>query len=275
MTNALIKQERVRLAGKYKTSRYNLLLVIIFTVINLVLLVTQSNRYFLFSATVPYFIADIGMTFGGMYPDEFYFETGISPLFDSTGFFFFLSIAIVILIFYFICFILSKEHKVGWIIAALVMFSIDTAALLLLYGLEGIIDIAFHGWVIFDLASGIKAYNDLKKLPELNPEEEAAAEETNVAESEVLYIADETVKHRVLLQTEVLGHDIVYRRIKGSINELVVDGKVYDRIEMVSERAHSLCAKIDGHEIKVGYNGAFASYAELDGEVIAKKTRLI
>jgi len=178
MTNELIKQERARLEGKYRTSRYNLLLVIIFTVVNIVLLVTQSNRYFLFSATVPYFIADIGMVFGGMYPEEFYFETGVQPLFDTTGFVFLLSVAIVILAFYLLCFMMSKNKKVGWLIAALVFFSVDTAALLFLYGFEGIIDIAFHGWVIFDLASGIKAHSDLKKLPEPVPEEEPAAEQS-------------------------------------------------------------------------------------------------
>ena len=174
MTNELIRQERARLEGKYKSSRFNLLLVIIFTVINIVLLVTQSNRYFLFSATVPYFIADLGMLYAGMYPEEFYFETGITPLFDTTGFVFFLSVAILILVFYLICFMQSKNKKVGWLIAALVFISIDTAMCLLLYGFEGILDIVFHGWVIFDIASGIKAYSDFKKLPELAPEEENA-----------------------------------------------------------------------------------------------------
>lgn len=185
MTNELIKQEKARLEGKYKSSRFNLLLVIVFTVINIVLLVTNSNSYFLFSATVPYFVADLGMLLSGMYPEEYYIELEFTPTLGTEVFIFLLSVAAVMLIFYLICFLLSKERKVGWLIAALVFFSIDTAACLFLYGFEGILDIAFHAWVIFDLASGIKAHNDLKKLPEPAPEEEPAAEQSeNVSASE-------------------------------------------------------------------------------------------
>lgn len=46
--------ERYTLENKYNTTRYNLLLVIGFTLINIVLLVTNSDRYFLFSAYIPY-----------------------------------------------------------------------------------------------------------------------------------------------------------------------------------------------------------------------------
>jgi hypothetical protein len=277
MTNELIKQERARLEGKYRTSRYNLLLVIIFTVINIVLLVTQSNTYFLFSASVPYFIADIGMLFAGMYPEEFYFETGIQPMLDITGFVFVLSIAIVILLAYLLCFIKSKNRKVGWLIAALVFISADTAMCLVLYGLEGVIDIVFHGWVIFDLACGIKAHNALNKLPEPVPEEEPAAEQSAddaEADSEPLYPADMGAKARVRVQANALGHEVVYRRVKRRINELVIDGKVYDYVEMISEPAHNLSAKIGSHQIEAGFNGLFTCYIKLDGETIAKKNGL-
>jgi hypothetical protein len=170
----------------------------------------------------------------------------------------------------------SKNNKVGWLIAALVFFSIDTGLTFFLYGLEGIADLLFHAWVIFDISCGIKAYSDLKKLPELAPEEAPIEEQGESANgnSEPLYTADMSVKHRVLLQTEALGREVIYRRV-GNINELVIDGKVYDSVVMVAETKHALSAKIDGHEIKVGYNGVFSSFAELDGEVIAKKRRLI
>ena len=272
MTNALIKQERVRLAYRYNRARYNLLIAIIFTVINIVLLVTKSDSYFLFSATVPYFIADLGMLYAGMYPEEVYFELGFEPFLDSTGFAFVISIAVVVLLVYLLCFIFSKNNKSGWLIAALVFFALDTLALILLYGFD-LFDVLFHAWVIYDIACGIKAHGDLKKLPELAPEEETDTA-TALTDSEPLYTADMSVKHRVLLQTEALGREVIYRRVNKT-NELVIDGKVYVSVEMLAEPAHSLSARIDGHEIKVGYNGIFASYAELDGEVIAKKTRLI
>jgi hypothetical protein len=253
------------------------LLVIVFTVINIILLVTQSNTYFLFAASVPYLIVDLGMLFAGMYPEEFYFLTGIKPIFDLTGFIFILSVAVVILLVYFLCFMQSKNNKVGWLIAALVFISADTAMCLVLYGLEGVIDIVFHGWVIFDLACGIKAYRDLKKLPEPVPEEEPAAEQSAddaEADSEPLYPADMGAKARVRVQANALGHEVVYRRVKRRINELVIDGKVYDYVEMISEPAHNLSAKIGSHQIEAGFNGLFTCYIKLDGETIAKKNGL-
>ena len=45
----------VNLESKYNKSIANLLLVVIFTVINIVLLVLNANSYFLFSAFIPYF----------------------------------------------------------------------------------------------------------------------------------------------------------------------------------------------------------------------------
>ena len=192
-----------------------------------------------------------------------------------TGFFFMLSIAVLVLLVYLLCFIQSKNNKVGWLIAALVFFSIDTGLTFFLYGLEGIADLLFHGWVIFDISCGIKAYNDFNKLPELAPEEAPMEEQgENTGDSMPLYTADMTVKARVLLQTEALGREVIYRRV-GETNELVIDGKVYSSVVMIAETKHTLSAKIDGHEIKVGYNGAFSSFAELDGEVIAKKRRFI
>ena len=57
--------ERYTLENKYNTTRYNLLLVIGFTLINIVLLVTNSDRYFLFSAYIPYTVATLGMILCG------------------------------------------------------------------------------------------------------------------------------------------------------------------------------------------------------------------
>ena len=53
--------ERYNLENKYNTTRYNLLLVIGFTLVNIILLVTNSDRYFLFSAYIPYTVANFGM----------------------------------------------------------------------------------------------------------------------------------------------------------------------------------------------------------------------
>ena len=53
--------QREQLANKFMSARHNLLLVVIFTLVNIVLLVAQSNSYFLFSASIPYYLVDLGM----------------------------------------------------------------------------------------------------------------------------------------------------------------------------------------------------------------------
>ena len=158
--------------NKYNSARGNLLLVVIFTVINIILLVTQSDRYFLFSAFVPYFIAWEGMFFCGMFPAEYYAEewAGIE-FFDKSLFGILLAIAAVIVVIYLLCWIFSKKNKVGWLVAALVLFVADTLGMFVLQniGADSIIDVLFHIWVVYYLIAGIHAYGKLKKLP---PEEE-------------------------------------------------------------------------------------------------------
>ena len=170
--------ERDRLEQRYRSARSSLLLVIVFTVINMGLIITKQFTYFLFSAYVPYFITDLGMVLSGQYPADYY--TGDMEgmaIFGKNFFYIMFAVAIVILMVYLICWLFSKDKKAGWIVAALVLFCIDTAVMLLLAGisLDMIIDILFHAWVIFDLASAAVAARKLKKLP---AEEEISAEDT-------------------------------------------------------------------------------------------------
>ena len=60
--------QKEELENKYKSSLSNLLLVMAFTAINIVLLVTNADTYFLFSAFIPYLCVDTGMYLCGMYP---------------------------------------------------------------------------------------------------------------------------------------------------------------------------------------------------------------
>ena len=61
-------------ATRYNTARHNILSVVIFTLINIILCVTNSGRYFLFSAFVPYMLVGMGMFECGLYPTEYYNE---------------------------------------------------------------------------------------------------------------------------------------------------------------------------------------------------------
>ena len=153
-------------------ARGTLVAVLVFTVINVVLVACKANVYFLFSAYIPYMISVLGMIYCGVYPAEFYGEEGMEQLFDKPVLAVFLIIAAAILAQYLLSWILSKKWG-GWLVFALVVFSLDTAAMLVISGiqLESILDILIHGLVIFSLARGVWGYFKLKKLPTETPGE--------------------------------------------------------------------------------------------------------
>ena len=281
-------QARAMYEQRYKSSRINLILVVFLTVINIIMLIAKDYSYFLFSACVPYELVNTGMFFCGMHSVEYAGEIDFTPL-DSSVFVVMLIIAIIILALYLLCFFLSKK-KVAWFIVAVVMFSIDTALMLVLWPIgESILDILFHGWVIFSLVYGLVAWNKLKKLPDeettvTNAQEsqteplsvdsvEGEQKELTVKNSSIIRIADIDVKTRILAETQYQGINIVYRRVKRT-NELVINGNVYDEYEALAELPHVLTAIYDGHKIAVGYNGTH-SLITVDGQLLAKKLRLI
>lgn len=271
--------QRQTLESKYAKSRHNLLLVVAFTAINILLLVLNSNTYFLFSAYIPYILVDTGRFFTGMYSQEYYAEQYINTEFLGTWFYIAtLIIATAILALYLISWFGSKNGKVGWSVFALVLFSVDTVALLLLGGItvENMIDILFHAWVIFSLISGISAHKKLSSLPcEADTEQTApiTADNTCAVNSQIIRPAQTNTKAKILLEAEAMGHKITYRRVK-RVNELIVDGNVYDEMEALIEFAHCLHANIDGHRIDAGFDGASHSYINIDGQQVARKFRI-
>ena len=265
---------------KYRASRLNLLLVVVFTAINLILLVTNANSYFLFSAFAPYFIASIGMFLCGRFPEEYYVDGLEEMVFlDNSFFAALLIIAFILTLLYLLAWFMSSKNRVGWLIFALVFFSLDTLGMLVLNGFsfDTIIDIVFHAWVIYYLVIGIIAHNKLKNLP---PEEETVLSGETVPQpiegaeqnSNAIREADKDAKHRVLLEASALKYDICYRRVKHT-NELVINGKVYDEIHGLMEYPHTLKAFIDGHYIAAGYTGTH-SFINVDSENVAKKVRI-
>ena len=61
--------QRELLMGKFARSRGTILAVVAFSVVNILLMVTNANLYFLFSAYVPMILLDMGMFYCGKYPD--------------------------------------------------------------------------------------------------------------------------------------------------------------------------------------------------------------
>ena len=151
------KNSRGYLEKSFNSSRSTLIGVLLFTVINLVLLVAQSERYFLFSASVPYYLTVLGMvmdSWGG----SGYMITA-------------LVISAVILVVYLVAWLLSKKRR-GWLTAAAVLFTIDTVALvwfsiaLLENPLVNIMDLVFHVLVLWQLFQGVRAGKKLREMPD-------------------------------------------------------------------------------------------------------------
>ena len=86
--------------------------------------------------------------------------------------------------------------------------------------------------------------------------------------------ADRSVKARILLEARTEDYEICYRRVK-SVNELVINGIVYDEIKGVLEFTHNLSAVVDGHTIEAGLSENNYSYISFDGECLADKYRII
>ncbi len=249
-----------------KMARSNLLLMIALTVVNIILLATGADTMLLFSATVPYYVAAFGIF------------SEISQLIVAG-----LVIAAVILVLYLLCWIFSKKHY-GWMIAALVFFILDSIAMIGLYILaedfSGILDLVIHIWVLYYLIIGVRYGYKLKNIPPEEVVEYEQAEQQTIPSTDAqgnsvaLRVVQNDVKNKILIDGEYLGHYICYRRV-GRVNELVIDGYVYDELEILVETAHALEATIDGHNIQVGFDGAMHSYIRIDSERVAKKLRLI
>jgi fatty acid desaturase len=178
------RMQRHALASKYNAARSNILLLVIFSAINLIMLATNAGTYFLFSASVPYLITGLGMFFCGMAPEEAYEGLDGMYFMDKSLFVVMFIISMLILVLYLLCWLFSKNNKVKWLITALVLFSIDTLIMFAYYGISPnmIIDIIFHIWVIVILAMGIDAHYKLKKMPV--EETMIEAEYTEISEEE-------------------------------------------------------------------------------------------
>jgi hypothetical protein len=275
---------------KYKNARATLLMIVSFTAINLLLLITNSNIYFLFSAFFPCFITTIGMFLCGRFPVEYYNDTPEIVFLNDSFFVIMLVIAVLITLLYLLSWFMTRKNRVGWLIFSLVIFGLDTLGMLLINGfhIESIMDILFHGVILYYISLGICAHYKYKKFMnddettticenvyEVTDENEADNPENianNQQDSPILRKADPNVKHRVLLKTRIFNYEICYRRVKHT-NELVINGNVYDELEGVIEFSHILRACIDGHCFIAGFNGTH-SFISVDGQEIAKKIRI-
>ena len=163
-----VTNERQLLAGRYNSARVNLILVVALSAINLIMIATGSDSYFVFSANVPYILTLLGAFYCGMLPEEYY-EGGMDTyqFLDPAVYAVLLVISILIIAAYLVFFFLSSKGRVGWLIAAEVFFAIDTLAMFGYYGFDVtmLMDIVLHIYVLVSMAMGIAAIYKLRKMP--------------------------------------------------------------------------------------------------------------
>jgi hypothetical protein len=247
----------------------------VFTLLNVIMAATGSDVYMLFTAEIPYFLTAVGLGVKN--------ETGITTVFVIL-----LVAAIVLTIPYLIFWIFSKKHY-GWMIAALVYFSLDCAMLLyftiLSFDPSIILDIVFHVWVLYYLIMGTRYGAKLKSLPE-DPlpaaapvPEFAAGNETDNGnpdfQNSPALRAAEIVRQKIHAEADAFGHHIVYRKANKR-DELVVDGMVYGEYIYPSWTAqpHTLTAYVKGVKISAGF-AAGKNFIRVNDMEFAKSTRWI
>ena len=163
---------RSGLERKYASSRANLWLVVITSLLNL-FFIAFNNSYFLFSPSMPPLFVELTLLEAG--------EAGVEMSALVVPFI----LGIVLTLPYLLCAIFAKKH-VGWMIAALVFFSIDCIYLVAMYELTSIIiDILFHAWILFYLITGVINGFKLRKMPE---EEPIPAEDTTFSADADFYM---------------------------------------------------------------------------------------
>ena len=276
-----VMTERQKLEKRYRSALSSLLLIAAFSGVNLLLLLINSDKYFLFSAYIPYLLGDYAMFFGGRYPAETYTEFPDIVFFGTGVFAAITAAAVLFVLFYLLCWFFAKKKKAVWLIFALSLFVIDTIIMFVVVGfyIDMIIDVIFHVWAIVSLALGISAHIKLKKLPE---EEEIPVTAENAPltdtmcpdDSPVLYMAEADQRVKIFVEADFGALHIVYQRAKRA-NELIVNGRVYARYEVLAESAHTLSAVVGGHKIEAGYDGKIMTFISVNGKEIAKKKRFI
>ena len=141
--NAPDKNSPEALQKQFDAARNTLLMAVILTAVNMVMSVTEAGYYFLFSISVPYYMTVFFVGMQGMV------------------------IGLVILAVYLLCW--AKSKKTGWMVAALVLFALDTLVLVGLAVLMGsllafLLDLVFHGAVLVTLIQGVIASKKLQNV---------------------------------------------------------------------------------------------------------------
>lgn len=153
--NNAVMSPREKCEKGYAAARYNLLGVIALTVLNIIMFLTGSESYFLFSATMPYQLVVIGSVLVQ--------EGAASAVLVVT-----IIVAALIIAAYLVCFFIGKKSVWGMIVA-LILFAIDSVWFLFLavsaFDSSLIINFVFQAWVLYYLIMAVVYHFKLKAMP--------------------------------------------------------------------------------------------------------------
>lgn len=128
------------------------------------------------------------------------------------------------------------------------------------------------GGAIFLIYTVIEICNKRKLANEIAQKTESF--KNSAQDSTPLYEADLNKKYRILLQITKGDLQIIYRR-KAFVNELVINGNVYDKKRAVIEFPHRLFAKVNGKTVEAGLSDYSNSYISVNGKVVKRKKRTV
>ena len=140
-------------------ARYMLLGTVIATVVNFLLLLTNSDQYIPYSASVAYYLGYFGWLFDG---------AGGFGVFTAVG----MTLAAAVLAVYVVSWALAAKKR-RWLQVGMWLVIADTAALLgliLVLRMEimsFVWELVLHGAVIYEIAAGISAWKKLTDEPEV------------------------------------------------------------------------------------------------------------
>ena len=270
--------DRKVLEKRYKRGVDTILAIVLFSAVNLALLLLNTDKYILFSTYISYYLGDYAMFYSGKYSPEYYAEFPDMQFYGNGFFALFVLLAVACILFYLLCWYKARKNKGTWLVFAFSFFCLDTVFMFLVTGfsvfniLDNIKQFVLLG-LLFMGSSAYKRLKEMKNEPKTEVKTEAEGFSGTGEYSPVLRDAEEK-SVTTFVQADFYSHHIVFRRTKRA-NELVVDKKVYAEYEIFSEKAHTLEAVIDGHKIKASYDGKYMTYIYADGKLIAKKVRLI
>lgn len=260
---------------KYRVCIASLLLMGFVTVLNIVMMFKGSDIFYPFSIYIPFAVVDYAMYLCGLYPAEHYGDiTGIQ-FYDKSVLIGAVLIAIIVIAGFLACWFVAKKHNQIPLIVSLIFLGVDIIIMGFMEGLSSLIGIVLHAIVMFTLVGAMVLCGKINNKKQTSADNEVAettdAQVINEISAPLRVASDE--KHRVLLEASLSGMNIVYRRVK-SINELVINGYVYDEYEAIVEGKHSLKANYNGHKVEAVFNGVVHSKLLVDSQEVVKKLRL-